>query len=165
MSETINIISKVFAYHDGQSWGDHDYSYHLSAVMLINKWINGSENSHYLALMHDLLEDTEATEADIHDIIPSHASLLLPCLRLLSRNLSQGEMTYQEYINYVAENGHRDAVTVKLSDAIANYSLSRHNGSTLISRYSKSIPVLWRVVFDEEPAWWKINRIADTLFP
>ena len=51
------------------------------------------------------------------------------------------------------------------SDDSDSYSLSRHNGSTLSSRYSKSIPVLWRVVFDKEPAWWKINRIAYTLFP
>ena len=47
---------------------------------------------------------------------------------------------------------------MKLADAIANWSLCRNNGGKLISRYEKSIPVLWRAVFDELVDWVLIEE-------
>ena len=145
-------LLKAMEAHGEQMWGEFPYRKHLLAVYQISKILSGNDTKTLMvAAYHDALEDTDLKESDLPEAVR------VP-VRQISRNLSQGDETYQEYIQWLVDHAEREAVVVKLADAIANWSLCRNNGGKLISRYEKSIPVLWRAVFDEPVDWVLIEE-------
>lgn len=147
-------VKEIFKYHAGQKWGEHPYSLHLENVVLVASAFKNSDRVRRIAYSHDLLEDTA--------VLPEHVDAdIRESVMLLSRNYSQGDFTYQEYIKFLADSDDADAKLVKLADAIVNYALSKRDGSDLIKRYRRSIPVLWMGVFkDEEFDWTRVDDIA-----
>lgn len=148
-------IDKLINRHRGQKWGSYEYEVHLHLVRDIAALIFDHKN-HVdfegvmredvlnIALLHDLLEDTESSAEEIDERIR-------PSVVLLSRNLSQQEgMSYKDYIRFLAESADERAMIVKLSDALANRYLSQVNGSSLVNRYNFSSSHLWRAIFHEE---------------
>lgn len=145
---------EIFRLHAGQRWGEHPYSVHLENVVLVaTLFFNSSDRVRRIAYAHDVLEDTSAlpehVDADIRDSV-----------MLLSRNYSQGDLTYHEYIKLLADHSDRAAKAVKLADAIVNYALSKRDGSDIIKRYKRSIPVLWRGFFGEEVNWDRVDSMS-----
>lgn len=148
---------EIFRYHSGQRWGDHPYSLHLENVALVvTSFFKNSDRVVRIAYSHDLLEDTQALPEHVDDDIRES-------VMLLSRNYSQGDLTYQEYIKFLADSADAEAKAVKLADAIVNYALSKRDGSDLIKRYKRSIPVLWIGVFGEEVDWHRVDDIASVV--
>lgn len=148
-------INKLINRHRGQKWGSYEYEVHLHLVRDIAALIfdrksyvdfEGAmrEDVLNIALLHDLLEDTDSFPEEIDEKIR-------PSVVLLSRNLSQREgMSYKDYIRFLVESGDEKAMIVKLSDALANRYLSQVNGSSMVSRYEFSSSLLWKSIFHEE---------------
>lgn len=138
---------KVQNFHEGQMWGEYPYYYHLLLVRSITRRLGGSERAERLALCHDLLEDTPAKYEDI----PAD---LLDSVILLTRDETQGDMSYQEYIRFLTYSGDMDVVVVKLADSLANYSLSVSADSSLVLRYRRSVKALW-AAYSRQPLDWE----------
>lgn len=140
--------------HGDQMWGKHPYEVHLENVVKIASIIsNNNSRVIKIAEAHDLLEDTNANPEILDDDI--RASVIL-----LSRNYSQGDLSYINYIRMIAESNNQEAIMVKLADAIVNYSLSRSEENSIISRYKRSIPVLYKSVYGVDVNWDEINNYS-----
>lgn len=146
---------EILRFHGEQLWGEYPYRVHLENVAFIaTAHFKNTDRVRRIAWSHDLLEDTSA--------LPEHVdSDIRDSVKLLSRNYSQGSMTYHEYIRFIAESGDEDAIVGKLSDALVNYALSRRDGNDLIKRYKRSIPVLWLAVTGEPVDWDRVDHIAN----
>lgn len=140
----------IFERHKEQKWGELPYRVHLENVALVASRIDPAPRIKKIAYAHDILEDTDTLPEELDDEI--RASVIL-----ISRNYSQGEMNYHEYILWLARSNDNNAKKVKLADALVNYSLSKHNNNPLMKRYEKSIPVLWWGVFNKEIDWNQAN--------
>ena len=57
--------SYAAGHHAGQTYGSEPYMVHLEAVVAIVSAIEGSEEARAVAFLHDVLEDTGATRADL----------------------------------------------------------------------------------------------------
>lgn len=90
-----------------------------------------------VALLHDVLEDTEFTK----ELIP----LPLWQLHALALVTRPKELTYREYIKKIAESGSRIAVAVKVADTRDHLAPERRewlDGTRLEERYRKALEVL-----------------------
>lgn len=150
-------FNEIKIMHGNQMWGEHPYSVHLDNVVKISAIIsNNNSRVIRIAEAHDLLEDTNADpnvlEQDIRQSVI-----------LLSRNYSQGNLSYIDYIRMIANSDDGDAIIVKLSDAIVNYSLSNKENSSIISRYKRSIPILYKGVYGKNVNWDEINSYSSQL--
>lgn len=125
----LNLIERCMAFakekHKGQKrWGGEDYfDNHIMGVYkiamdLMNRYGLGSAEHKYkilcAALLHDVLEDTDATEQDILDIHPD----LLRLVKALTKIDGEG---YDMFIERIAECG-TYATIVKMADLTHNMS-------------------------------------------
>jgi (p)ppGpp synthase/HD superfamily hydrolase len=90
------------------------FIYHLLRVMLA---VEGSEEKQ-VAVLHDLLEDTAWTQADL--IQAGFSRSVIDAIVLLTRDETE---PYSDYVVRLADNAL--AVTAKLADLNDNYRLSR----------------------------------------
>lgn len=100
--------------HGGQRYGDgSDYIDHLFRVAFA--FIGKEDNTLYAAaLMHDILEDTDATRDEIAGWT---SKAVADIVVVLTRREDE---TYREYIARVAEN--KEATQIKLMDLLDNLS-------------------------------------------
>lgn len=145
-------IDEILEKHGEQMWGEYPYSVHLENVAQIAEKVNSMYDYKRLdyntvklaAYSHDLVEDTDTKDNELDERIRDSVILV-------SRNRSQDEnMPYQDYIVKIANSGDRLAILIKLADALVNYLLSEKNDSSIIARYKKSVPVLFRAFTGKE---------------
>lgn len=106
--------------HEGQlDKGGQPYILHPIRVMLQCETIEEKT----VAMLHDLLEDTEVTEADLRKM--GFPAKIIEAVLLLTR---EKDADYMEYIARICEN--RLAARVKLADLTDNMDLNRLPGLT-----------------------------------
>ena len=94
-------LLKAMEAHSGQLWGEYPYCKHLLAVYQISKILSDNDtNTLMVAAYHDALEDTDLKESDLPEAVR------VP-VRQISRNLSQVDETYQEYIQWLVDHAER----------------------------------------------------------
>lgn len=138
-------INEIVKKHGDQKWGSYPYSVHLDNVAQFAEYFNNLYGKKEFdpivvdlaAYSHDSVEDTDVVPEDLDERIRE-------AVVLVSRNLSQGDSSYHEYIEMIANSDNRLAILIKLSDALVNYLLSEKLESSIISRYFKSVPVLFK---------------------
>jgi len=148
-------IDEILEKHRDQKWGIYPYSVHLENVAQFAEYFNnlyGKKEFDPIVVdlasySHDSVEDTDVVPEELDERIRD-------AVVLVSRNVSQGDLSYQEYIQMIADSGNRLAILIKLSDALANYLLSEKNESSIIVRYQKSLPVLFKAYTNQE---WDFN--------
>lgn len=113
------------------------YAVHPKAVAKILS--NKDEHIRAVALLHDVLEDTDMTAKDLLDQrIPER---IVEAVKLLSK---QPEDTYDTFIDRLLESKDYMARTVKIADIIAN--LQDSPTEKQVKKYSKALE---RLVLDE----------------
>lgn len=124
-------IEIAVRFHKGQKdKNDEPYIFHTMRVMM-NCHTNEEK---IVAVLHDVLEDTQCTEAYLEGVLESVE--LLDAVRAITRNSDEN---YFDYINRVKENP--IARIVKIADLTDN--LSRKGASnSLRERYCKALKIL-----------------------
>ena len=126
--------------HAGQMYGNGNrYSFHLScAVEVIKRYrdLNGDMDLIAAAWLHDTIEDTKVTYADIATLFGVGVAKLVEAVtdKPGKNRRERHEATYP----FIRKNGGYKAVLLKLSDRIANieYSIDQGNAGKL-SMYRK----------------------------
>jgi (p)ppGpp synthase/HD superfamily hydrolase len=114
LEQAINFACRA---HRGQLYPSPDpppYVLHLFRVMLA---VDG-HHARMAAVLHDVLEDTQATADDLHDA--GFPRVVIDAVVVFSH---QPEHTYEEYIDLVARN--ELARTIKLADLADNLANNR----------------------------------------
>ncbi|MBD3262532.1 MAG: HD domain-containing protein [Candidatus Altiarchaeales archaeon] len=106
--------------HEGQTYGDKPYSYHLEQVAEIAKqWGPHAEAA---AWLHDVLEDTEMVEEELQRDFPPPIPTIINLLTdadIPNRKLRK-KITYEKLSVLCAEGPEGLALLVKLADRLAN---------------------------------------------
>ena len=113
LAKAISLASK---HHDGQLYGDKPYILHPMRVML-SLSIHDLEIQQ-IAIMHDLVEDTEVSALDLLDY--GFSTRVVNAIALLTHNPKE---SYEHYIEGISTS--IDATIVKLADLADNSDLSR----------------------------------------
>lgn len=119
MSATLDQArSFAIAAHGEQKYGEHPYSYHLDAVAAIAAPYG--EEATVVAYLHDTVEDTEATLADVESQFGANVAA---CVALLTDELgvNRKERKFKTYAKLALVSGPTElALLVKVADRLAN---------------------------------------------
>lgn len=124
-------------YHAGQVYGDKPYIYHLEAVVasITKKWGTGNKALIAIAILHDILEDTDLTEAELKKKMGKD---ICKCVVALSK--VEGE-AYEHYIYRVREFHY--SKEVKIHDTLCNLTESIIADSAhRVRKYAKQLQLL-----------------------
>ncbi|MDF1836445.1 MAG: hypothetical protein P1V35_01130 [Planctomycetota bacterium] len=126
--------------HKGQSYGDVPYWNHPKAVA--DALIDPTLDEYLAALLHDVIEDTTYTEADLREL---YANPVVDIVCLLSKE--PGVASYQEAIQRIIDSKNRSAMKVKMADNYVNISgdkskMTEARRERLIAQYSMSLGML-----------------------
>lgn len=127
MNKIIQAVELALDKHKNQKYGVLPYYAHLFRVAA--KFEDTSEV--VVALLHDILEDTDAKEYDLFFLTQEE----LQAVQAITRK--EGEK-YFDYINRVKQNDL--ARKIKIEDLKSN--LSMNSSESLIERYSKALLIL-----------------------
>lgn len=139
----LSIIDFVKEKHKDQTdKAGQPYISHLMRVAdKMQKYSNGDSvidlKRYIIALLHDIFEDTDATEEDVKKL-PDVDELIINTVKLLTRSKDD---TYMQYIEKVSKN--RLATEVKLADLEDNMDITRldkldDDAFSLLKRYHKA---------------------------
>ncbi len=109
------------AYHKGQWYGNKPYMYHLKKVSDVAMDCNFTDESILMScLLHDIIEDTEATYRDIKDNFGEEVAEIVYCVtdELGRSRKERKSKTYKKIRN------NPKSIVVKLCDRISNISES-----------------------------------------
>lgn len=130
----------AFKYHSGQEYGDKDYfQYHLIGVVesIIRKWGDGNRDLMAVAILHDILEDTDLTEQELRKVVGKDVT---KCVVALTKQ--EGEQ-YDAYIHRVKEFHY--SKEVKIHDTLCNLTESIMSDSAYrVKKYSNQLNLLVR---------------------
>lgn len=107
-----------WTFHDGQlDKAGKPYISHPErvAAILVDRWPDATTAEMQAAWLHDVLEDTEASEA-----ILLNAGISAEAVEIVKMLTRPPGPTYREWISSLAESGHRGAIRVKLADNADN---------------------------------------------
>lgn len=136
IEQTITLISQL---HAGQMYGDLPFHEHPIAVCKALP-AGADEDVLHAALLHDVLEDTPTSEADLLTLGYSERTVqLVAALSRLDRSIS-----YMDWVRGIAESGDLWLIRIKRVDNMLNL-LGRPE---MIGRYGRSIGVLARAEAD-----------------
>lgn len=124
-------------YHAGQMYGDHPYMYHLNAVVdsIKKKWGDGNRALLAVAVLHDILEDTELTEEELKKAVGKDVTKFVVALSKV-----EGE-AYEAYIYRVKEFHY--SKEVKIHDTLCNLTESIMADSAYrVKKYSNQLQLL-----------------------
>jgi len=107
--------------HSGQvdKSGD-DYIFHPVMVALECE----STETKIVALLHDILEDTDATVEELSTL--GFSQKIIDTLLLLTHDES---LSYEDYVRRIKASGNKTAIEVKLADLTMNMDTDRLNGN------------------------------------
>ena len=125
----INLSEK---YHEGQKYGIKPYTYHLQAVA---ESVGDDPTMKVIAWLHDILEDTECTEAELRAVFSSKIVDAVVAMTKI-----EGE-EYSDYIERVKSNPL--AQDVKIHDTLCNLTESvKTNQWGRVRKYTKQLTLL-----------------------
>lgn len=151
------MLVKFVERHSDQQWGEYPYVEHLTRVAKIACGIKNTKKVHMLAMLHDVVEDTDTALDEIPFEVREDVAML-------SRGVAGVGKTYREYVENIAVNGSEDAVIVKFADSVANYGLCVETGELERGeRYKKNIELLYPKVFHVEVQWGLVDDLISTL--
>lgn len=147
-------INKVIEFikeaHEGQFYGRDEktrFPYYLHTISVASLLPDDEKDfiTVTIALLHDVLEDTNITPSELENklvefgFLQEDAIIILDQLSLLNHN--KDEMTYEEYIENLM---HQDKLSfahfVKIADNIEN--LSNRPSKKQVAKYQKSLQML-----------------------
>lgn len=139
--EDLNVFDKACLlanyHHAGQKYGEKDYSYHLRSVTesIVRKWGDGNKDLMAIAMLHDILEDTSCTEAELIEKVGKDVT---KCVVALTKQ--EGEQ-YDAYIHRVKEFHY--SKEVKIHDTLCNLTESIMSDSAYrVKKYSNQLQLL-----------------------
>lgn len=124
-------------HHRDQKYGDKPYIYHLNAVVdsIKRKWGEGNTDLLAVAILHDILEDTDCTEQDLITVVGKDVT---KCVVALTK--VDGE-AYDAYIYRVKE--YHYSKEVKIHDTLCNLTESIMADSAYrVKKYSNQLQLL-----------------------
>lgn len=144
ISKSLELVKKYF---DGAvDKGGNPYINHILSVE------NGvtTKEEKVVALLHDIIEDTVITKGDLINM--GYQNNIVESIDLVTR---PENMSYEDFINRLAESENLVAINVKLSDLNNNMDLSR------IPKYSEKD--IYRVKYKYKPAYEKLQLVKNKL--
>lgn len=103
--------------------GDIPYFWHLTRVMLRNKTLD--ENVLHVALLHDIVEDTNITLEDLRKL--GYNEKIIEGVRWCSKN-EFSHLSFVEWMTEFGKNASTEAVLVKIADISDNLGFERMRG-------------------------------------
>lgn len=116
VKSTIKLIQNA---HAGQKYGSSPYWTHPLAVAEKGKELFGSKfttSAYITALLHDTLEDTDLTVAELQRL--GYSAQVLDSVELVTKDRS---LNYEGNIRRIIQSGNRLAMMVKFADNFINY--------------------------------------------
>jgi (p)ppGpp synthase/HD superfamily hydrolase len=119
-------------------------SAHAERVARIVRRFNDDHQVEHVALLHDVLEDTNATAQDLLDL--GYPPRIVDAVVLLTHD--KDELSYERYIHNIAASGNAMAIAVKLADNLDNSAayrhvkLNPHTSASFLRRYEKAREIL-----------------------
>lgn len=148
--------------HEGQvrKYIEIPYVSHTLAVASIIDAINGDDNMVIAGLLHDAVEDTDVSIADIHQEFGTDVAALVSDLTDVS-TLDMGNRKVRKEIDRNHTAGASDrAKTIKLADIIHNSLSIREHGGGFADVWLKEKELLLDVLGDGDP---RLYEFAQTL--
>ncbi len=132
--ELNNKLGEVYRFalhkHSGQSYGNYPYIYHLLQVQGFALKMNLSEEYQIVALLHDILEDTETTYQELCD---NFGESVANCVLELTHDKHENYLDYLKGLSIPARK-------VKICDIMCNLQESILIGNQrLIDKYQKAL--------------------------
>ncbi len=149
MSKVKEAVKFAVKAHGDQRYGSLPYSFHLDKVYRNTVKFGGSEVHQVVAWLHDTIEDTSVTKADLAKSFGSSVATLVD----LVSNRTSKDATYRRI------RSNKDAVFVKLCDRLANLQVGEK-----IGMYRKQFPAFKAALYKKgefEVLWIAIeNRLG-----
>jgi (p)ppGpp synthase/HD superfamily hydrolase len=118
LGDTIELMRKA---HEGQL-DKSGRPYYLHPLRVAIRLAQCTAAERHAALLHDVVEDTSVTLADLQAI--GYSDQIIQLIDLLTRRKPQGE-THRQYLERIASSGNAQALRVKLADLYDNMSPAR----------------------------------------
>lgn len=146
VKSTIKLIKKA---HAGQKYGSSPYWTHPLAVAEKGKELFGSRftlSAYFAALLHDVVEDTNLTPADLQKM--GYNAQVIDTVELVTKNPS---LDYEGNIRRIIQSGNKLAMMVKFADNFMNYTGDKSNwdpkkAAKSQAKYLKSMQDLGKVL-------------------
>ena len=128
--------------HGSQMYGDRPYSAHLHEVYMAVVRSGGSETAQIVAILHDVLEDTDCRVAEVSSVFG---------LEVFQAVLMLTKIDGLSYDNYIwAIRNNPLALEVKIADTLCNLTQSHKEGNLQrIRKYSKQLYLLTKPKWED----------------
>jgi (p)ppGpp synthase/HD superfamily hydrolase len=130
-----NAVNLILEMHKDQKYGNSPYIKHLFGVA----GQMNTEKEITVALMHDILEDTNMTAVNLSNYFTED---IIEAVKLLSK-AENGVIkfkTYNDFIQNLANSKNRIAIKVKIADL--KYNLANNPKPSQIKKYKKALEML-----------------------
>lgn len=143
VEETVEFIKK--AHEDQTDKGGKPYWMHPVSVM--QRIANPTEDEQLAALLHDVVEDTPYSLANLREM--GYSANTVKMVDLLTRKPGGG--TYIEWIKSLATSGNKGAIKIKIADNEDNSDPDRiarmpPEQQGIVKRYKRSLEILRSVL-------------------
>jgi len=106
---------------------------------------DATDDERRVALLHDVIEDTETTASDL--LAMGYSKAVVDAVVLLSRPEGDSRPTYMEWVCSLAASGNKMAIRVKIADNEDNSDPMRianlpPNERDIVRRYERSLKIL-----------------------
>jgi (p)ppGpp synthase/HD superfamily hydrolase len=118
LGQSIEIMRRA---HEGQM-DKSGRPYYLHPLRVAMRLIHCTPEERHAALLHDVVEDTPLTLADLRAL--GYSDEVLDLVDILTRRMPAGE-SHREYLERVVASGNAKALRVKLADVLDNMSPAR----------------------------------------
>lgn len=142
INETIAFIRRAHANQVDK--GGSPYWLHPVSVMK-RLPADATDDERRVALLHDVIEDTETTASDL--LAMGYSKAVVDAVVLLSRPEGDSRPTYMEWVCSLAASGNKMAIRVKIADNEDNSDPMRianlpPNERDIVRRYERSLKIL-----------------------
>ena len=149
-------------HHGDQRYGDLPYGYHLEQVAaVLTRFGLGTPELLAAAWLHDVIEDTDATSAELAAAcIPARVIALVEAVTD-EPGATRDERKAKTYPKTAAL---RDAVALKLADRIANVEAGKLEGGGKVAKYAREQPAFRAGLHNPAHGLDALWRHLETLF-
>lgn len=140
--------------HGDQQYGIHPYKYHLDKVVGYAKQFNGTPTQLLAARLHDVIEDTAVSKAEVASRFGSDVADVVDLVSNLDKSIPNWKRQTYERVR-----SNPDAVFVKLCDRMAN---TAERGK--IEKYKKEYPLFKQVLYRQgeyDTMWDVLDKLHD----
>lgn len=132
--DTLELVKKAHGTHNSMDKGGKTpYHWHLIRVML--RLNTTDEELLHIALLHDIVEDTDVTLKDLKNL--GYSERVIEGVKWSSKNLFP-ELNFAQWMKAIGQSAPEDTVLLKIADISDNLGFERMNGLRLGS-YNKPI--------------------------